>query len=269
MNQKLRPPFASEGGAPTIRLAIVSVALIVGPLTVPMAVAVAGAGGACAADYDPVVDPANFTDEQGRPNQIDNTYLPLRSGTTFVYEGTEDGEPLRDVLEVTRRTKTIIGVTTTVVRDRVLLDGTLLEETFDWYAQDDRGNVWYFGEDSKDFDTEGNVISTHGSWKAGVDGAKPGVVMKAEPMSGDTYRQEYAPGVAEDMASVLSRSKRVTVPLGSFDDVLQTKDFTCLEAGNEHKYYAPGVGLVQAIVLSGGSEQIELVSVETGWGSGS
>ena len=121
-------------------------------------------------------------------------------------------------------------------------DGNLTEKTFDYYAQDKKGNVWYFGEDTKEYEN-GKVVSTKGSWEAGVDGAKPGFIMQADPKVGETYRQEYYEGEAEDMAKVLSLSESVTVPYGSFDQVLVTKEWTPLEPGLvEHKYYAPGVG---------------------------
>jgi hypothetical protein len=221
-------------------------------------------GGACATAYHPVIVPTDFSTARGRPNPIDNAYLPLRPGTTYIYDGTKDGEPQHDLLAVTKATKTIMGVSTVVVRDTVTVSGVLLEDTFDWFAQDDLGNVWYFGEDTKEFDAQGNVISTEGSWEGGVAGASPGIVMEAQPGAGDTYRQEYAAGVAEDMATVLSRSKHVSVAYGSFDNVVQTKEFSCLEPGGDHKYYAPGIGLVLVVAVSGGNEQLELVSVGKG-----
>jgi hypothetical protein len=242
--------------------AMLIVAATLGLLAAPPAFAVNG--GACAAPYDPVITPSDFTNARGRPNPIDNTYFPLRPGTTFVYDGTKDGEPQHDSFAVTRETKTILGVTTIVVHDSVYIDGILEEDTFDWFAQDDLGNVWYFGEDTKEYDAQGNVISTAGSWEAGVNGAKPGIVMEAQPNAGDVYRQEFAAGEAEDMASVLSRTKHVSVAYGSFDAVVQTKEWSCLESGIDHKYYAPGVGLVLVVGLGGGDERLELVSISKG-----
>src|SRR5689334_22566742 len=124
-------------------------------------------------------DPNNFV------SKIDNPYFPLKPGTTFIYRGETDGTPTRDVMTVTHQTKEILGVTTTVVHDRVYEDGVLTEDTFDWYAQDEDGNVWYFGEDTKELDENGNVTSTEGSWEAGVNGAEPGIVMLAHPHKGD------------------------------------------------------------------------------------
>ncbi len=197
--------------------------------------------------YAPHIDPADFT------TTIDNEYFPLKPGTTFVYEGgAEHGE-----MTVTSDTKKVMGVECVVVDDRAWEGGKLVERTYDWYAQDKEGNVWYFGEDTKEYDN-GKVVSTKGSWEAGVDGAKPGIIMKSDPKVGETYRQEYYPGEAMDMAKVLSLNESVTVPYGSFDHVLKTKEWTPLEPGLvEHKYYAAGVGQV----YGGG---LELVDVKTG-----
>jgi hypothetical protein len=192
-----------------------------------------GAGG-----YNPQIDPADFS------TVIDNPLLPFQPGTTFVYEGdTPDGHTHVDLV-VTPDTKVSIGVTCVIVRDMMTIDGQLAEVALDWYAQRNGGAVWYFGEDTKDYKTR-NVISTKGSWEAGVNGAKPGIVMQAHPEVGDPYRQEYAKGVAEDMATAVSLTQSVTVPYGSFTDCLKTKEFSPLEPGVvECKWYAPGVGNV-------------------------
>ena len=177
------------------------------------------------------------------------------------YRETGDDGTGRDVVRVTHRTKRIQGVETVVVRDRAFIGGKLVEDTFDWYAQDRRGNVWYFGENTKEYEN-GRVVSTAGSWKAGRDGARAGIVMKAHPRVGDTYRQEFSPGVAEDRATVLSRDASATVPYGSFDHVLRTRDFTPLEPGVvENKFYARGVGSVLEKLVRGGHERVVLVSV--------
>jgi hypothetical protein len=197
--------------------------------------------------YSPNIDPANFV------NGIDNKYFPLDPGTTFVYEGNAQ----RDEMAVTSDTKKIMGVECVVVDDRGWENGKLIEQTYDWYAQDKKGNVWYFGEDTKEYEN-GKVVSTKGSWEGGVDGAKPGIIMQADPKVGQSYRQEYYVGKAEDMAKVVSLNESATVPYGSFDHVLVTKEFTPLEPGYvEHKYYAPGIGQV-----SGGG--LELVDVKRG-----
>lgn len=219
-------------------------------------------GGACQRPYEPVVTLADFT-THGQRNLVDNPYFPLVPGTTFTYEGYKEGGSLRDVMTVTAEQKTVMGVPVVVVRDTAWEEGVLAEDTFDWYAQDDAGNVWYFGEDTKEFDEQGNVETTEGSWEAGVDGAKPGILMLAEPRSGQTYRQEYAPGVAVDMATVLSLHKQASVPYGSFTSVVATKEFSCIESGMSHKYYARGIGLVQEVQTSGGKEGISLISVSS------
>jgi len=194
--------------------------------------------------------------------RIDNKYFPLKPGTTFIYRGESEGSPTRGVMTVTSQTKKILGVTTTVVHDVGYEDGVLVEDTFDWFAQDKDGNVWYFGEDTKELDEDGNVISTEGSWEAGVDGAKPGVVMLADPRKRDRYQLEFYPGVAEDMAQVLGYKDSLCVSYGCFEDVLWTKEWTPLEPGVvEHKYYAKGVGFIFGIKVKGGDEQTELVRV--------
>ena len=133
--------------------------------------------------YNPVIAPANFVEK------VDNSYFPLTPGTTFIYQGESEDGPERVEVNVTNETKVILGVTCIVVRDRVWIDNELVEDTFDWHAQDKDGNVWYFGEDSKEM-KDSVVVSTEGSWEAGVDGAKPGIIMKATPKVGDSYRQE-------------------------------------------------------------------------------
>ena len=139
----------------------------------------------------------------------------------------------------------ILGVTCVVVSDTVKVDGVLEEATLDWYAQDKQGNVWYFGEDSKEY-KDGKVTSTKGSWETGVKGALPGIVMEANPKVGDTYRQEYYKGEAEDMASVESLSESVSVPYGAYSNLLMTKEWSALDSPPvfENKYYAKGVGFL-------------------------
>ncbi|MGA5194024.1 hypothetical protein [Streptomyces exfoliatus] len=202
------------------------------------------------------MNPADFV------TTIDNPYMPLTPGTKFRYEGTTEDGTQTVVVEVTRQTKKILGVPAVVVRDTVTEDGQIIEDTFDWFAQDRDGNVWSFGEDSKELE-DGKVVSTEGSWEAGKDGAEPGIVMKAHPKAGDKYRQEYYKGVAEDRAEVLSTTDKVTVPHGSYDNVLKTKDDSPLEPDVvQHKYYAKGVGLIREDQVEGGTGQLELVSVD-------
>ena len=194
--------------------------------------------------------------------EVTNPYFPLRPGTTFHYAGETDGIPTTDDMEVTRQTKVILGVRCTVVHDRVYTDGVLSEDTLDWYAQDTTGNVWYFGEDTKELDSNGNVTSTEGSWLAGVNGAHQGILMEAHPRVGDHYQQEFAAGVAEDMAQVLGLHKSACVMFGCFDDLLLTKEWSPLEKGvTEHKYYARDVGFILVDAVKGGDEHSELVSI--------
>jgi len=192
---------------------------------------------------------------------IDNRYFPLKPGTTFLYRGTQEGQARRVSVFVTHKTKEIAGIRATVVLDQVLVDGKPEEKTFDWYAQDKYGNVWYLGEDSSDY-VNGKWVRSDGSWETGVDGAKPGIVMEADPNASDLYRQEYYSGHAEDMAKVLGADASVTVPYGSFDHVLETSEWTPLERGViEHKYYVKGVGNVRTVMVKGGAEEERLVSV--------
>jgi len=229
---------------------ILACALVIGLLVAP--VTSAKQGSKATIDFDP--------DDFVR--HIDNPLFPLEPGTTFFYEGTEDGVPTSNEVFVTHDTKEILGVEATVVRDLAFEDGVLREKTFDWYAQDEDGNVWYLGEDTKELDDEGNVISTGGSWEAGLDGAEPGIIMLADPRVGDRYHQEFAPGVAEDEAKVLSLDKTRCVAFGCFDDLLLTKEWTRLMPGVvDHKFYAAGVGFILGVTVKGGDERTELVEI--------
>jgi len=192
---------------------------------------------------------------------IDNSFFSLTPGNIHIYQGTnEDGATVRVTEEIKIDTKTILGVVCMIVNAREYEDGDLIEDTFDWYAQDVNGNVWYFGEDSRDIEG-GEVISTFGSWEAGVDGALPGIIMLANPQPGMKYRQEFAQGVAEDQAEIVSLDNAVTTPFGSFQNCLKTRDSNPLEPGaEEFKYYAPGVGFVRAEQI-GGTEIEELAEI--------
>jgi hypothetical protein len=188
--------------------------------------------------YAPELDPQKLT------TVIDNPYWPLVVGTRWVFEG--GGEYVE--VTVTDMQKQILGVPVVVVRDTVrdgAADAAIVEDTYDWYAQDDQGNVWYMGEDTKEYEN-GDVVSTEGSWEAGVDGAQPGIVMYAQlPAVGEPYRQEYLACEAEDFAELSSTSESVSVPFGDYEDCIKTREYTPLEPGvNEFKYYCAGVGLV-------------------------
>src|SRR4051794_7053240 len=200
----------------------------------------------------------------GWVDRVDNPYFPLVPGTTFVYRGTRDGAPDRDVVTVTDRKLLIEGAQATVVHDELFVSGRLFETTDDYYAQDRRGNVHYLGEDTKELDASGNVTSTEGTFRAGVDGAEGGIIMLAHPHVGDSYQQELSKGHAEDHAKVLTLSASVSVPFGTFHDVLKTKETTPLDPGVvEDKYYARGVGEVREQDVRGGTDRQDLVSVTT------
>jgi hypothetical protein len=203
--------------------------------------------------YDPVIDPANFV------AAVDNPLFPLIPGTTLVYEKLDDGKLEHVEVEVLRETKVILGVTCTVVRDTESIDGVLQEDTHDWFAQDQDGNVWYMGELSLNY-TDGELSGFGGSWQAGQDGAHPGIVMWGAPVVGTTYRQEFLIGEAEDAAEVLGLNESASVPFDDFTGCLKTADFTPIEPDAlEHKYYAPGVGLVLEVDEDG--LRLELVDI--------
>jgi hypothetical protein len=194
-------------------------------------------------------------------DRIDNPFMPWIVGSKFVFDGTEHVE-----VTVLPGTKTILGVNTTVVHDQVFQGADVTEDTLDWYAQDRQGNVWYFGEQTAEYEN-GKVTSTEGSWEGGVHGAQPGIVMLADPQPGDTYRQEYLKGQAEDLAAVTATSGKVSSKAGSWSgaDVLVTEEWTPLEPGvREQKTYARGVGVVEAHLLKGGKEETRLTSVAIG-----
>jgi hypothetical protein len=193
---------------------------------------------------------------------VDNPWFPLEPGTVFVYRGIKDGEPGRDVVTVTSRTKLVDGVRCTVVDDRLYLGGHLAERTLDWYAQDKRGNVWYFGEATAELDESGHVTSTEGSWRSGVDGARAGILMPAHPRIGQSFRQEFYKGHAEDHSEVVSLTASIRVPYTSSAHALLTKEWTPLEPDVlDHKLYVRGVGLVKEETIEGGDERFVLVAV--------
>jgi hypothetical protein len=207
--------------------------------------------------YDPVINPSDFV------NGIDNLYFPLTPGTTFIYEGVTDSGNEHNEVKVTHNTKAILGVTCIEVRDTSTVNGVLAEDTLDWYAQDKDGNVWYLGENSLTYNESGEIVSTEGSWKAGVDGAKPGIIMEAHPQVGDLYRQEFALGVAEDVAEVLSLNESLTVNSVTYNNCLKTKEFSPLEPDVvENKFYAPGVGNIQEVDVETG-QHLDLVQIKT------
>lgn len=207
--------------------------------------------------YDPQIDPADFVNPLEIGNSISaNTYMPLLKGFTRIYEAGDE----TITVTVTDETIEIMGVTCIVVRDTVAEGGELIEDTDDWFAQDIHGNVWYFGEISRNYEN-GLLADLDGSWTAGKEGAKAGIVMQAAPESGQVYRQEWALAEAEDMGEVLSTAATESSPAVNCNgDCLQTHDFTPLEPGvNENKFYAPGIGVIVAYDVDEPADREELV----------
>ena len=205
------------------------------------------------------LDPGAFT------TRIDNPYWPMNPGTRWTYRETDqEGSSQKVVVTVSDRTEKIAnGVTARVVRDTVTEDGEIIEDTFDWYAQDKDGNIWYLGENTAEFE-KGKLVTKEGSFEAGVDGALPGIIMPAHPRDGMQYRQEYYKGKAEDNGEVLSTDEMVQSPFGQFDNALLTKDTTPIEPNVlEYKLYAKGVGPVLTLGVSGGpGSREDLIGLE-------
>jgi hypothetical protein len=216
------------------------------------ALMISGSSTATSGRSSAVIDPNDFV------RHITNPYLPWRTGSVWVYRGIKDGQTQRDVVKVLTRTKTILGVKATVVSDVATHNGTVLERTEDWYAQDRDGNVWYLGEKTAAY--EGGTVDTSGSWQSGVDGAVPGIVMTADPQVGDTHRQEYWRGQAEDQYWLVDLRQHVSVPFGTFSRAALTLEWTRLEPGGiDRKYYVRGIGVVQEVAAQGPKETANLV----------
>ncbi|MDX1394319.1 MAG: hypothetical protein R3195_08010 [Gemmatimonadota bacterium] len=234
------------------RLRITAAAAVLGALTV------GGCNGddpVAPQDYDPDI-PTEWAPA------VTNPFFPLAPGSHRVYESDDGVEVI--VIDVLAAPRDVNGVSATVVRDQVFEDGELIEDTFDWFAQDVAGNVWYLGEDSREIE-DGQVVSTAGSWEWGVDGALPGIYMWADPGGhiGEEYRQEYAAGVAEDWGEVLAVDVDVSVPAGDFSGCVQTEDWNALDSGpRENKFYCSGIG--PALELEPGGTRVELVEVDNG-----
>lgn len=206
------------------------------------------------------VNPADFA------HPAPNPYFPLTPGLVTRLSGTDEGRHFHERVAVTRRTRTIEGVETRVVHDVLRrADGTVAEATDDWYASDNAGNVWYFGERTATYDRRGHVTSREGSWQAGLDGAVAGLIMPANPKPTDAYRQELRRGHAEDQAWIVQSHATRTVPAGTFTDVVRSYEWSRLEPDVVSvKFYAPGVGVILERDVAGGSEVFRLTSVHGG-----
>lgn len=197
--------------------------------------------------------------------KVDNPWFPLAPGSKWRYRGVDEDGPFRDVMGVTHRTKTILGVSATVVHDVVLRNGKRREVTSDWYAQDRSGNVWYFGENTRELNRHGQVTSREGSFRAGRDGARPGVLFPGAPKVGQRARQEYYRGHAEDRFKVLATDARVSTPFVSTHHAVRTAETSPLEPGVvDNKYYARGIGDVKEVTVKGPKERLRLVSFVSG-----
>jgi len=226
-------------------------------LLLGIALITTGAAAVSAAPNSPVFNPHNFSG-----HAIDNEWFPLKPGTTLVYKGVKDGKAGTDIVHVTKRTRVVDGVLATVVEDTTTLNGRLSEHSLDWYAQDDSGNVWYVGERTAEYDRLGNVVSREGSWEAGVGGAEPGIFIPAHPQVGDSFRQEFLPGQAEDHFEITNLDASVTVPYATFSGGMRTKEWTPLEPGvRDAKFYVKGIGEVEEKTVIGPTETFKLVQV--------
>jgi hypothetical protein len=201
---------------------------------------------------DEVSTPVEELDSDRFVDGVDNPFLPLVPGSTWVYRGTADERRTTTTVVVLQQTRDVAGVDAAVVREVVKgPGGKVLERSEEWFAQDRAGNVWLLGE--------------KGVWETGVGGAGAGIAMLAEPRVGDGYRMEHLAGTAEDLASVLELDAEVTVPAGEWTDVLKTEDTNPLEPEVvQHRYYVEDVGLVRSETVSGGDEMIELIGFTPG-----
>jgi hypothetical protein len=248
------PSFALRLGEP---VKVSRPTLITGIAALALAAGCGSGPGSLPEGSEPAkLDSASFT------SRVDNPWMPLAPGSVWVYR---EGKAVNRV-EVLPRTKRVDGISARVVHDVVREKGRLVEDTFDWYAQDRDGDVWYLGEETKEYSGKGPP-STAGSWEAGVKGAQAGVIMPAKPKVGQVYRHEYLKGEAEDNARVLSLDEQTQVPLGHYEPTLMTREETPLEPRlTEYKWYARGIGTVLTVATSGESGREELLSFTRGRG---
>jgi len=206
-------------------------------------------------NYNPEIIPSNFIDS------VTNIYFPLHPGTKLTYTAQTENGTESITVTVLSETKTIAGLHCTVVRDVVSLNDQVIEDTYDWYAQDKDGNVWYMGEDVSNYEN-GKLADKEGSFETGIDGAKPGIIMFANPVIEMPYRQEYYPGTSEDWGKAVVKGQTITVPYGTFENCIKTEDWNALEPDVpvEYKYYAPGIGVIKEEAADG-SEVVELTGM--------
>lgn len=211
-------------------------------------------------EYNPVINPADFSDK------VTNQFFTLPRGRVLTYEAqTEEGlekVEIRILYDTKLDTKIVMGVKTLTYWDRVWLNGELIEDTRDYLAQDKAGNVWYFGEEVFNYE-HGRLKDKAGSWIAGENGALPGIWIKSDNQVGDSYRQEYLKGEAEDMRDVVAVNQTVTTKLGTFEGCVKMYDWTPLDKDSkEHKYYCPPVGamVLEEHLVHG--DRMELVSAK-------
>jgi hypothetical protein len=194
---------------------------------------------------------------------VDNPYFPLVPGSTLRYRGVmKDGRtPQVDTFTVTHQTKLVMGVRCVVVRDTVSSRGKPVQRTYDWFAQDKQGNVWYMGEETQEL-KHGRFGRMIDSGPAGENGAQPGLMMEAHPLTGDRYWQFHWPGHAMDTTTVLAPGGPLNLPYGKVKDTLVTQEQSPLEPGvKDRKWSVRGIGYVEEQAASGSNEQIQLVSV--------
>jgi hypothetical protein len=246
--------------------------LVAGSASILLLAVVFAAGSGAAANQKPgsiksgagpgwpkTLSPSDFV------RHVSNPWFPLKPGSKWHYRGRKGHVHSVDKMRVTPKTKMIEGVKTTVVHDEVYVNGRPEEITRDFYAQDSHGNVWYFGEATREVNRRGNTISREGSFLSGKNGAEPGVLIPGHPKIGLSARQEYLKGQAEDHFKVLDLNARVSVPFVSSRHALRTKEWTPLEPKVlDNKYYVHGIGSVREVAVKGPVELLRLVNFKKG-----
>jgi len=228
------------------------IAATIAVIAIATTAAVMLSGGAASAG----INPADFN------APVSNPYFPLKPGMVFIYKGSEGNDRLTERLRVTHEHRMIEGVSTTVISDILHANGRLQEKTTDWYANDNAGNVWYFGERTATYHPDGTVASREGTWLAGTNGGIAGVIMPANPYPTDAYRQEFLKGHAEDQAWIVANHEEMRLPYGKLDHIVRSYEWTRLEPNVVSvKFYAPHLGIISERDVAGGTENLKLVHV--------